>query len=161
MPNLKKVLLLLGLLSVFYLVLLLALFFTRFRNPSDHLSDWANFGNFLGGAAGPVFSLISLLAILYTIGLQTKEISRASFEQSRANSHSEMNAITALITHYKEQESLAAKCAENFAGQPLGQQAYNEQVDYRDRRRTLEAKLESHYSHLVGQQFVQGASGAA
>lgn len=150
MRNLKTVLFSLGAFSVLYLAVLLILFFTRFTEKSDAVSDWAGFGDFLGGAAGPVFSLISLFAILYTIGLQTKEISRASLEQSRANSYSEMNAITMLITHYREQEFMAAECAKKFAGEPNGRQAYNEQVDYRNRRRALEGKLESHYSHLIG-----------
>lgn len=150
MRTLKTVLFSLGAFSALYLGALLTLFFTRFTDQSDNVEDWARFGDFLGGASGPVFSLVSLFAILYTIGLQTKEISRASSEQSRANSHSEMNAITALITHYKEQESMAAECAERFAGETLGQQACKEQVEYRDRRRALERKLESHYSHLVG-----------
>ena len=150
MKNLKAVLILLGAFSAFYLAVLLFIFFRIFTDPSDSINDWAFFGDFLGGSTGPVFSLVSLFAILYTIGLQTKEMSRASDDQLRANYYSEINAIAVLIEYYKEQESKAADCANRFAGESLGQQAYNEQIDYQDRRRSLESKLEIHYNHIVG-----------
>lgn len=156
MKNLNRILVLLGAFAGLYLAVLLIAFFRVFTEASDDISHWANFGDFLGGSTGPLFGLFSLFAILYTIGIQTKEVSRSSREQSTANSYSRMNAITALIAHYKEQEALASACAKRFQEQDPGPQAEAEAAGYRKRRRKLEYELERYYGELAGSQTVVG-----
>lgn len=86
MKKLKVLLTALGILALVYLSALLTLYFRVFTVRSYNVQDWSGFGDFLGGATGSVFGLVSLLALLYTIGLHTTETSRASRERAKANS---------------------------------------------------------------------------
>lgn len=44
---------------------------------SEQHSRWAEFGDFLGGTLGPVFSLLGLLALLLTLYLQNREFTHS------------------------------------------------------------------------------------
>jgi hypothetical protein len=48
--------------------------------PSDAQESWGQFGDFVGGILNPLFSIIGLLALLHTIVLQSKELSRSTKE---------------------------------------------------------------------------------
>ncbi|MBN1839310.1 MAG: putative phage abortive infection protein [Campylobacterales bacterium] len=41
---------------------------------SHNQQDWGTFGDFMGGTLNPIFALFSLVAILYTIKIQTEEL---------------------------------------------------------------------------------------
>lgn len=49
-------------------------------NPSDTQESWGQFGDFVGGILNPLFSIIGLLALLHTIVLQSKELSKSTRE---------------------------------------------------------------------------------
>jgi hypothetical protein len=44
---------------------------------STRQSDWAEFGDFLGGTLGPAFSLLGLLALLLTLHIQNREFTHS------------------------------------------------------------------------------------
>lgn len=37
---------------------------------SGHSADWANFGTYVGGVAGPLLSFLALIAVVWTVRLQ-------------------------------------------------------------------------------------------
>lgn len=62
---------------VFLVVVVLSVFVLYFSVFNDGLSkrpdSWSAFGSYLGGVLGPIVSLVTLLAILRTIGLQLEQ----------------------------------------------------------------------------------------
>ncbi|PTV59132.1 hypothetical protein [Pseudomonas putida] len=60
---------------------LLTLFVIKFGYaPSDSQESWGQFGDFVGGILNPLFSIIGLFALLHTIVLQSKELSKSTKE---------------------------------------------------------------------------------
>ena len=73
--------------AVLLLAVVITLYATTFPSAltEDH-QRWAEFGDFFGGTLNPFFGLLSLLAILFTLIIQARELScstRALEEQSR------------------------------------------------------------------------------
>ena len=68
-------------LAVIAYVLSGAVYMVYFHGPisSDH-GRWAEFGDFLGGTLSPVFGFLSLVAILITLKIQSREFSISSRE---------------------------------------------------------------------------------
>ena len=62
------------------LMLLLAFIFKFGFTPSEDQGAWGQFGDFVGGILNPLFSIIGLLALLYTIVLQSDELRRSTKE---------------------------------------------------------------------------------
>ncbi len=50
---------------------------------SNH-SRWGEFGDFVGGTLNPLYSLLALLALLLTIGLQNRELKNSAKELARS-----------------------------------------------------------------------------
>ena len=62
-------------------VLLLTLFIRKFGFLTADTQDaWGQFGDFIGGILNPLFSVIGLLALLYTIVLQSTEMQNSTKE---------------------------------------------------------------------------------
>lgn len=71
-------------LAIFLFILVLGFYFSKFNvRLSSVNGDWGTFGDFLGGTLNPIFSLMSLIALLYTIALQTDEMAQTREELSR------------------------------------------------------------------------------
>lgn len=52
-----------------------SLYFYNFHGVfSTAKSDWGTFGDFIGGTLNPLFAFLSLIAIIYTISIQTQEL---------------------------------------------------------------------------------------
>lgn len=61
--------------------MLIVSFVSKFGvSPSDAQESWGQFGDFVGGILNPLFSVIGLLALLHTIVLQSKELSKSTKE---------------------------------------------------------------------------------
>ncbi|NLA01618.1 hypothetical protein GTA07_14655 [Rhodococcus hoagii] len=68
----------------------LALYLMEFNNGfSNENSDWGTFGDFLGGTLNPIFGFLSLIALLLTIVLQSKELESTRIELERSASAQE------------------------------------------------------------------------
>lgn len=67
-----------------------AIFFFYFLNCNDGLSSdqvkWGTFGDFIGGTPNLVLSFLSLIALLLTIVLQSKELESTRIELKRSAS---------------------------------------------------------------------------
>lgn len=63
--------------AVFLVISFIAMFGV---DPSESQESWGQFGDFVGGILNPLFSIIGLLALLHTIVLQSKELSRSTKE---------------------------------------------------------------------------------
>ena len=58
-------------------------------NLSSNQSDWGTFGDFIGGTLNPILSFFSLIALLFTIALQSKELESTRIELKRSASAQE------------------------------------------------------------------------
>lgn len=68
----------------------LSLYLMEFNNGfSNENSDWGTFGDFLGGTLNPIFGFLSLIALLLTIVLQSKELESTRIELERSASAQE------------------------------------------------------------------------
>lgn len=62
-----------------FATLVLILYFSKFNNGlSNNSGTWGEFGDFIGGTLNPFFSALSLLAILWTLIIQSKELSHST-----------------------------------------------------------------------------------
>lgn len=98
-------------------VMLLLSFVLKFGvTPSGDQGAWGQFGDFVGGILNPLFSIIGLLALLYTIVLQSEELRRSTRElkssakalkrQNRHNSRQQFdNNLFQLLTLNIEQSN--------------------------------------------------------
>jgi len=53
---------------------------------SSHSADWANFGTYVGGVAGPLLSFLALIAVVWTLRLQ-HELLQRDRERQLADQH--------------------------------------------------------------------------
>ena len=57
-------------------IIVVGSYFMNFSSGiSNEVSSWAGFGDFVGGTLNPIFGFMGLLAILYTLQIQVKEMS--------------------------------------------------------------------------------------
>lgn len=75
----------LGLAIFLFFGLLVIYYFNIFPLNETKKGEWGTFGDFIGGTLNPLFALFSLLAIIYTIKIQTQELelSREELEATR------------------------------------------------------------------------------
>jgi len=67
------------------LAIVLIPYFLRFPGPlDDNQNTWGTFGDYVGGLLNPFFALIGLIAILYTVYLQSKELDESRKQQAEA-----------------------------------------------------------------------------
>ncbi|NMY91217.1 putative phage abortive infection protein [Pseudomonas oryzihabitans] len=89
-------------LALAFAVTILILYFYKFHyGLSNETGTWGEFGDFIGGTLNPFFSALSLLAILWTLIIQSKELSHSTEalrEQSKhLDTQSFENTFFALI----------------------------------------------------------------
>lgn len=76
------------LLGIAFIILFITLIF-YFRHFNGVLSEdnakWGTFGDFMGGTLNPLFALLSLFAIIYTIRIQTEELELTREEMKKSN----------------------------------------------------------------------------
>lgn len=105
--------------AIIWLIILLSVVFVgiyvihfKSLSLSPETSDWAYFGDYIGGVLGPLFALASFLAIVITLILQIKELSlqrkefelqREEMKQARAEYFGQKKALE------KQYESLEAQ----------------------------------------------------
>jgi uncharacterized membrane protein len=148
--SLQKILLAIALIGLGALALLFICYLFVFGIEISHAhSTWAEFGGFFGGAAGPIFGLLSLLAVLYTIYIQTIEIRRSSKAQEEATNYSRLNALVTLYDHYQEVIPTMEKCANDLAGTEEGASAGKESIETRRLLREVTREIEKYHSELI------------
>lgn len=59
------------------------------NNQSISNADWGTFGDFIGGTLNPILSFLSLIALLFTIVLQSQELEATRIELTRSASAQE------------------------------------------------------------------------
>lgn len=61
--------------AIILFVITTSFYFYNFHGVlSTVKSDWGTFGDFMGGTLNPLFAFLSLIAIIYTISIQTQEL---------------------------------------------------------------------------------------
>lgn len=84
-PNsLAKYILIIFLIAISIILASLIFYFYTFYGALSHANDvWGQFGDFFGGTVNPLLSFLSLMALLLTIALQSKEQERAASYQEK------------------------------------------------------------------------------
>lgn len=77
------------LVAVIAIIIVFSLYFSNFHDSfSTQNSTWGTFGDFIGGTLNPILSFLALIALLFTIVLQNKELEATREELKRAaNAH--------------------------------------------------------------------------
>ncbi len=73
-------------LAIILFIVVIGIYFFNFNNGfSVEKSEWGAFGDFIGGTLNPMFAFLSLIAIIYTIKIQTEELeyTKEELEKSR------------------------------------------------------------------------------
>ncbi len=90
-------------------------------NLSDNQEVWGWFGDYLGGVIGVILAFISLMALLYTIYIQSvelrlsrKEMQASTVAQKEAAEYSRLEAALSLRAHYFELMSMRGKYLEDL-----------------------------------------------
>ncbi len=71
------------------MLLVLAFYWGHFGDLSSQQKDWGEFGGYLGGTLSPILSFLSLMALLFTIVLQSNELELTRSELKRSASAQE------------------------------------------------------------------------
>lgn len=80
-----------------------------YTSPSDHATELANLGVYVGGIAGPLLSFLALIAIVWTLRLQSESLQRDR-DRQLADQH-----VRWLETTYKDIQDLLES---PFNGEP-------------------------------------------
>lgn len=100
--------------SIFFSIAIFTSYFLNFHGGvSLDNADWGTFGDFVGGILNPIFGFLGLIALLWTINLQIKELeaTRQELENTRqelaraakAQENSEVLLRAQTITQTKQQ----------------------------------------------------------
>jgi uncharacterized membrane protein len=73
--------------AVIMIITILAFYFYNFsgRELSTIHSDWGTFGDYMGGTLNPLLAFLSLIALLTTIQIQSKELRATTTEMSNSS----------------------------------------------------------------------------
>lgn len=73
--------------ALIFMVVTYAAYFLKFHGIlSETQGDWGQFGDYLGGTLNPLLSFLSLIALVFTVSLQTQQLenSRLALDNSKA-----------------------------------------------------------------------------
>lgn len=77
-----------------YAFIIFAIYFWKFNSGlPDDTSTWGQFGDFIGGTINPFFGLLSLLALLWTLIIQSKELSQSTSALKEQSEHLDLQAF--------------------------------------------------------------------
>jgi len=75
-----------GAVALIFIVLVLSMYFIHFTRLSTDTTVWGTFGDYVGGSLNPLLSFLALIALLYTIRLQKRQLNEtedANKEQAK------------------------------------------------------------------------------
>jgi len=78
-----------------------------YLGTKDEFSKWGQFGDYFGGVLNPILSFLALIALLYTIVLQSKELALTREELRRSSKAHEEQSKT-LKSSYEQTERFRA-----------------------------------------------------
>ena len=68
--------------SVAAVIVVLLVYSSQFGSElSTEHSNWGEFGDYVGGVLGPVFSFLALVVLIYTLTIQTRQFGLQNFER--------------------------------------------------------------------------------
>jgi uncharacterized protein with PQ loop repeat len=130
----KWLLLLLGAAFVFMAIIFIRYFTHFYGHLSNSKTDWGTFGDFIGGTLNPILSFLSLIALLTTIVLQSKELELTRKELTLTRDELERSASAQEETKKildKQYETLTRQQFETTFFSLLDQ--HNKALDYLNR----------------------------
>lgn len=85
MKSLKWIIVIVSVVAVAMAIFFVAAYLTHFHNGFSSASDdWASFGSYIGGSLGPIFSLLSILAVVYYSRKQLMQAKDSTDDQLKA-----------------------------------------------------------------------------
>ena len=122
--SLIKFLLIITGFAIASILIVISFYLSNFNNGmSSDQSVWGTFGDFLGGALNPILSFLSLIALLFTIVLQNKELqaARKELKQSRKAQEKQTKSFEAQLNllEQKEKRDLTFQMLERWTNSTL------------------------------------------
>ncbi|TCS32906.1 hypothetical protein EDC30_11917 [Paucimonas lemoignei] len=94
-----------------FIVLAYVMYFSRFHGGFSEKQDvWGQFGDFIGGTVNPLLSFLSLIALIFTVVLQTRQLEHS--REELANSKAELAATRDEMVRATEAQRLSAAASE-------------------------------------------------
>lgn len=99
-----------GAVALIFIVLVLSMYFIHFARLSTDTTVWGTFGDYVGGSLNPLLSFLALIALLYTIRLQKRQLelsadelkaSREELELTRKELKKTADAADRQATHFE------------------------------------------------------------
>jgi uncharacterized membrane protein len=85
-------------------------YFLRFQSGFSEKQDvWGQFGDFIGGTVNPILSFLSLLALVFTVVLQTRQLENS--REELADSKTELEATREEMKRSAESQAAMAAAA--------------------------------------------------
>lgn len=118
-----------------FLIAIFVYFYNFHGVFSTEKSDWGTFGDFMGGTLNPLFAFLSLIAIIYTIRIQTQELEYSREELKATKEELEKSRIA------QEEQSQSFKM-QNIS---IKQQTFENTF----------FKLLEHHNELIGELYAE------
>jgi uncharacterized membrane protein len=97
--------------AMFCIALTYIMYFSRFHGGFSTKQDvWGQFGDFIGGTVNPLLSFLSLIALVFTVVLQTRQLEHS--REELANSKAELAATREEMVRATEAQRISATAAE-------------------------------------------------
>lgn len=94
-----------------FMALAYVMYFSRFHGGFSEKQDvWGQFGDFIGGTVNPLLSFLSLIALVFTVVLQTRQLEHS--REELANSKAELAATREEMVRATEAQRLSAAASE-------------------------------------------------
>lgn len=117
---------------------------------------WGLLGDYFGGMAGSVFAVLSFLALLFTIYIQSSELAesreqlrRSADAQDRATEFGRLGALLALRSNYLELMSQKGKLLEAFRGMSAESQVMEIVADLDTRLREVNGEIMTFHQKAI------------
>lgn len=142
----------------------LSFYFFWFQGEiSDKQDVWGSFGDFIGGTLNPLFSFLALIALLFTIILQTQQLEMSSAElalsrQELALTRNEVSRSADALT--SQDKNLALQRFENtFFNLLKHLDTCRKEVSHGSKERLVLGRhaMEKKYDHFVNFYLMQGS----
>ena len=140
-----------GVTGAIALVVTLVSYFSIFDGGlSETHKAWSEFGDYVGGVLGAIFAFLSLIALLYTIWVQHKELQEHRDQMREANSLQRLHSLAALRAHYVEVQENQLKWAEKVADFEAEEIAEAIFWDTDELKKEVTAEIIKYHDVLVG-----------
>ncbi|MGE0822681.1 MAG: hypothetical protein AB7G75_06145 [Candidatus Binatia bacterium] len=134
---------------IFFAVPLATYLLVFHGSVSTDAARWGAFGDYVGGLSTALLSFLSLLALLYTIHVQSIELRKATEAQMFAAELNRLTVLNQLQSYYLQRmhhQGELARTLKGMQGETMAQQRYGE---LEEKLREISQEIEAFHSKAL------------